>query len=204
MAEASDATGVRLAGPDDAEAVGRILAEGFADDPVLSWLVGGEGRVDKLLPFFEFIGREANIPLGATWLSRDRLGCACWTPPDPEPWPPERSGRFGALLAAERWDGDDFERLGVLNAVMDEHHPRVPHWYLGSIATVPAGRGRGLGTTLLGAGLEVVDRDGLPAYLESSNPRNVSLYERHGFAVTERVDLPDGPPLTLMWRQARR
>ena len=198
----SDATGVRLAEAGDADVVASILAQGFADDPVLSWMVGGVGRDDKLLPFFDFIIREANIPLGATWITREATGCACWTPPGGDDWPRERSDRFGEVLR-KLWDGADFERLGALNAVMEEHRPSEPHWYLGSIAAMPAARGQGVGRRLLAAGLAVTDRDGLPAYLESSNPRNVSIYERHGFEVTERVDLPEGPPLTLMWRTAR-
>lgn len=45
--------------------------------------------------------------------------------------------------------------------------------------------------------------DHSPAYLESTNPRNVSLYERHGFAVTGSIDLPGGPSLSAMWRDPR-
>jgi ribosomal protein S18 acetylase RimI-like enzyme len=42
----------------------------------------------------------------------------------------------------------------------------------------------------------------MPCYLESSNPRNVPLYERHGFEVTAEHWLPDGPVMTYMWRPA--
>jgi len=37
--------------------------------------------------------------------------------------------------------------------------------------------------------------------LESSNPRNIRLYERHGFRVTRVLDLPGGAPTaTAMWK----
>jgi hypothetical protein len=39
------------------------------------------------------------------------------------------------------------------------------------------------------------------AYLECSKESNVDFYARHGFAVTERIVLPEGPPLWLMWRE---
>ena len=29
----------------------------------------------------------------------------------------------------------------------------------------------------------------------------VAFYERHGFHVQSRVDLPDGPPVWTMWRE---
>ena len=49
--------------------------------------------------------------------------------------------------------------------------------------------------------LDDADADGWPCYLESSNPRNVSLYLRHGFVETGELPLPDGPSLTQMWRE---
>jgi ribosomal protein S18 acetylase RimI-like enzyme len=43
----------------------------------------------------------------------------------------------------------------------------------------------------------------MPAYLESSNPRNMSLYRRHGFEQVGELPLPDGPALYPMWRTPR-
>jgi hypothetical protein len=50
--------------------------------------------------------------------------------------------------------------------------------------------------------LSQVDSAGLPAYLESSNERNLSLYQRHGFDVVgEHLALGRGPTIWRMWRQ---
>ena len=51
--------------------------------------------------------------------------------------------------------------------------------------------------------LEIVDADHLPAYLESPNPRNVSLYERHGFRLTGEAQAGACPPVVFMARDAR-
>lgn len=83
------------------------------------------------------------------------------------------------------------------------NHPSDRHWYLGLIATEPQLQGRGSGAALLTHSLQLVDMDHSPAYLESTNPRNVSLYERHGFAVTGSIDLLGGPSLSAMWRDPR-
>ncbi len=37
------------------------------------------------------------------------------------------------------------------------------------------------------------DRDGVPAYLESSKERNVDFYSRFGFRVKQEVRIPGGP-----------
>jgi ribosomal protein S18 acetylase RimI-like enzyme len=193
-------TEVRVAGIDDAPEVGRILAAGFGDDPVLTWVFREPARADKLAVLFGFLAREALVPLGATYVL-DRC-CAAWTPPGTPDWPPGRGERFAAELAPVCADAD-LERMGVLDRAMQAAHPSEPLWYLGVIATEPAARGRGLGAEVLRDSLQVVDEAHLPAYLESTNPRNVSLYERHGFVETGRIHLPDGPSLTTMWREPR-
>jgi GNAT superfamily N-acetyltransferase len=69
----------------------------------------------------------------------------------------------------------------------DAAHPRhEPHYYLSLLGTHPAHTGRGLGMGLARI-LQHIDEEGLPAYLESSNPANNHRYERHGFAKNRRV-----------------
>jgi ribosomal protein S18 acetylase RimI-like enzyme len=190
---------VRLATDDDAVEVGRVLAEGFSDDPVMTWVFADPNGREKLDVFFGFLAREAFIPLGATYVAPGSN--VVWTPPGAPDWPSERGERFNALLEGV-CSAVDLERLGILGAAMREHHPEGELWYLSAVATVIESRGQGRGTALLGASLERVDSARLPAYLESTNPRNVSLYERHGFRTTGVVQLPGGPSLTTMWRDA--
>jgi GNAT superfamily N-acetyltransferase len=49
-----------------------------------------------------------------------------------------------------------------------------PHWYLPLIGVDPAHQGKGHGDALMAYALQQCDRDHLPAYLESTNPRNIS------------------------------
>lgn len=190
----------RIAGGSDAAEVGRVLAAGFADDPVLTWVFEQPGRPAKAAAFFGFLAREALVPLGATYLLPG--SCAAWVPPGTPSWPPDRVERFGAELG-QVCTADEFARLGVLDDATREHHPPDPLWYLWFIGTVPAAQGQGRGAALLRRSLAVVDEARLPAYLESSNPRNVSLYQRHGFESVGLIEVPDGPTLTKMWRQPR-
>ena len=191
---------IRTATASDAETVGRVLAEGFGEDPVLGWVFEQPERAAKLHAFFGFLAHHALVPLGATFVGDG--ACAAWTPPDAAPWPEERGTRFEAVLAEHCTPGD-LERLQALDAAQAAFHPSEPHWYLGVTAVEPEHQGRGLGSAVLTHSLEVVDAARLPAYLESTNPRNVSFYERHGFAVIRAIPVSGGPDLTAMRRAAR-
>ncbi len=65
-----------------------------------------------------------------------------------------------------------------------------PHFYLFSIGVSPELQGRGLGTGLLRMGLDRARAGNLPCYLETSQPRNLPLYEKHGFRVIRDGRLP--------------
>jgi GNAT superfamily N-acetyltransferase len=65
-------------------------------------------------------------------------------------------------------------------------------------------QGQGLGTQMLQEVLARADTDGVPAYLESSNERNLPLYERNGFRVIGELQaLGHGPTIWRMWREPR-
>ena len=83
---------------------------------------------------------------------------------------------------------------------MDEYHPNDPCWYLPLIGVDPAHQGIGLGTDLMKHALQRCDEDGLPSYLESTNPRNIPLYERHGFETMGVIQFGSSRPVTPMIR----
>ena len=97
---------------------------------------------------------------------------------------------------AEVWDL--LERFGAA-------HPRdVPHYYLSLLGTRDEHRGRGLGLALLEENLARIDAEHMPAYLESSNPKNNHRYEAVGFVSVASFQAPGGGPVvTGMWRDSR-
>jgi GNAT superfamily N-acetyltransferase len=76
-------------------------------------------------------------------------------------------------------------------------------WYLPWLGVDRSAQGQGLGARLLSETLGRVDDTHLPAYLESPNPRNVSLYSRHGFETVATIQIGECPIMTCMLRQAR-
>jgi ribosomal protein S18 acetylase RimI-like enzyme len=86
---------------------------------------------------------------------------------------------------------------------MEKNHPHVRHFYLALIAVSPEYHGIGLGSRLLKATLKQIDLAGLGAYVESSNPKNATFYERNGFVALKNIAPAGAPSLIAMWRNAK-
>ena len=84
---------------------------------------------------------------------------------------------------------------------MGKYHPEEPHWYLPLIGVDPLHQGRGYGSALMKHALQRCDQENKLAYLESSNPRNLSLYIRHGFEIIGTIRVADSPPMIPMLRK---
>lgn len=66
----------------------------------------------------------------------------------------------------------------------------------------PAVASTGIGGSLVRAGLERADADGLPCYLETVNPKNVPFYQKLGFDVI--VDTVDPTSDLRLWTFLRQ
>ena len=75
------------------------------------------------------------------------------------------------------------------------------HWHLLAVGVSAKARGRGHGQDLIAAGMYRAAADGVPVHLETTNPNNLSFYERLGFDTTAVIDLPGGGPRRWLMRQ---
>jgi GNAT superfamily N-acetyltransferase len=194
---------VRAATIDDAEVLARVAAAGFYDDPVMRWVMPDDtARLAQLTFVFGGLVRDM-LPVGGTVHVNDGASAAFWRAPDYEHGRTAAdrvdSAEAGAALAS-RFSPDELTRLGILGESMMAAHPHEPHWYLNVVSTLPERQGEGLGAAVLQPVLATCDAEGVSAYLESSNPRNMTLYRRLGFVETGEIQLPDGPSLYQMWR----
>jgi GNAT superfamily N-acetyltransferase len=194
-------TGVRKATSADLPQVSASLAAAFADDPVMLHVLPGiaDGQLRKLVGLMR-IEAHSGLRHDSVWTTEDGSASAIWKPPGK--W---KIGGMELVRQAPRTVAILRSRvlvaLGVLGAIERKHPIDPPHWHLAVLGTEPAAQGKGRGSAVLQPVLEHCDRAGEPAYLESSKEANVPFYERHGFRVTERLDLPKGgPSLWLMWR----
>ncbi len=190
---------VRQAGTADIEKVAEILADGFYDDPPMTYSFNG---VHAIRPMMRLLAQRVYMPKGFVSISEDKDGAAMWLPPGaPSPFDVLTMGlssivlvRHGGLTAVTR--SLKFAK------VMDRLHPHEPHYYLFAIATTQAARGKGVGGAVLKDGLARADQDGAITYLENSKEDNLGFYQAHGFEVVEEVRPdPNGPPLWPMIRK---
>jgi ribosomal protein S18 acetylase RimI-like enzyme len=177
-------------------AIATVVAA-FAADPVERWLWPEADRYQRCFPdFVEAFGGRA-FAHGTAWGLGEFSAVALWLAPDVESDEEAVVGVLGETVAREKHD-DLFSTVEQMALA----HPTYPHWYLPWLAVEPALQGRGLGGRLLEHGLEIVDADRLPAFLETPNPRTVPLYERHGFEVIATPQAGSCPPMTSMLRAA--
>lgn len=173
----------------------KTLVLGFAGDPVARWIWPEPERYLEVMPrFAEAFGGRA-FETETAYVADGGHAVALWLPPGVDPDGETMEAILGEGLRPEI--ADDIE--GFLEG-MATHHPHEAHWYLPLIAADPGWINRGLGAALMMHALEKCDRDGLPAYLESSNPRNISLYERHGFKIVGEIQSGSSPVMTPMLR----
>jgi GNAT superfamily N-acetyltransferase len=198
------AQAVRAARRDEAALLGEVLADAFADDPVFAWLIPPQlrGRDNRMRTFFTSMSRGYLRRGKPCYLTGDDSAAALWAAPGAWTMP------LSQVILEAAPTGLAFRCrlfLALRTQVQIEHlhaGQSPPHWYLGYLGARRGRQGQGLGTQLLREVLACADTDGVPAYLESSNERNLPLYERNGFRVIGDLRaLGHGPTIWRMWRE---
>jgi GNAT superfamily N-acetyltransferase len=196
--------GLRVAAIDDLPAVTAAIATAFLTDPVWGPYSFPDERL-RLAQVTAWWEPQLRETMRFPWtLVTD--GCeavSVWIPPGQPELTAEGERQLAVLT--ERLLGADQAAvvLDAFAALEDAHPHDPPHFYLSLLATHRDHRGHGLGMGLLAQGLELIDAQGMPAYLESTNPDNNPRYQRHGFEQAGRVVLANGHVITTMWREPR-
>jgi ribosomal protein S18 acetylase RimI-like enzyme len=184
--------------PADEQLAADIIVLAFAADPVSRWTwPDPRTYLAAMRRMVRAFGGKA-FALGSADCVGDYAGAALWLPPGTEPDQEAMGEIMQSTLTPEQ-----LEKVMAVFRQMADYHPHEPHWYLPLIGVDPAQQGKGLGDALMAHALARCDQDRTPAYLESSNPRNISLYRRHGFEVLGEIRAGASPPIVPMLRRAR-
>tara|TARA_Y100000588_G_scaffold273516_1_gene289382 strand:+ start:2446 stop:3030 length:585 start_codon:yes stop_codon:yes gene_type:complete len=192
------ALGVRTTTVDDEIHVVDTVVLAFSGDPFVRWFYpGGHDYLVNMPEFTRAFGGNAFNSDGA-FCTDDYVGAALWFRPGIHP----DEEAVGAVVERSVSKSVQEELFAVLEQ-MSQYHPDEPHWYLPIIGVDPGFQDKGYGSALMAHVLQRVDEGHVPAYLESSNPRNISLYKRHGFEVLATIQEGTSPPVVPMLRSAR-
>jgi len=184
-------------GCDQEQAVAVIMLA-FATDPMARWIYPDPHQYLRHFPDVIRLFAGNAFEHGTGYMVDDFSGAALWLPPNVHPREPETTKLLQQTVPKE----NQKDVFAVLEA-MGSHHPSEPHWYLPMIGVDPMQQGKGYGSVLIQHSLVACDRENKRAYLETSNPRNVPLYERYGFELLETIQVGPSPPVFLMLRQPR-
>lgn len=190
---------VRPVRDDDVDPLAATLARAFHDDPVTRWVYPADRRRPLYAGrFFRWqlrrLGRQ-----DVSWTTAGHDGAALWALPGR--W--REDGRESLALLRQTLPGVLPRLPRVLRGLgqVEARHPSERHLYLAVLGVDPDLQGTGVGSRLIRPGLDLCDREALPAYLETGRERNLAFYGRHGFRVLDELRLPNGPRVWFLWRE---
>ncbi len=175
-----------------------VLVRANWEDPAARWVWPDSQQFLTHFPsFVRAFGGKA-FAHGSAYYVDGYVGAALWLPPDVHP---DEEALIALLqrTVSEQIQKDFFpvfEQMG-------RYHPSEPHWYLPLMGVDPSQQSKGFGSALLQHTLIQFDRDNKIAYLESSNPRNISLYKRHGFELLGSIQIGTSPSIAPMLRRPK-
>jgi ribosomal protein S18 acetylase RimI-like enzyme len=189
---------VTTVAPADAERAVAVIVLAFGGDPATRWTYPDPHDYVTHFPAIVRAFGGGAFAAGTAHRVGQFAGAALWLPPGVHPDDAAMGTTLERSVPAAR-----LREFAAVFERMRSHHPREPHWYLPLIGVDPAHQNQGHGSALLRHALAQCDREGVPAYLESSNPANISLYERHGFVVLDTIQVGSSPSISPMLRTPR-
>jgi ribosomal protein S18 acetylase RimI-like enzyme len=182
----------------DIERCLEVLTLAFENDPPSRWLWPDRQQYLDAFPRFARAFGGGAIDRQTAYCHEGFAGVALWLPPG------AAADEDALVRVIRETAGEDrTEQALSLFEQMGGYHPGGPHWHLPLIGVDPASQGRGVGSALLRHMLDQCDRQKELAYLEATSPRNVALYQRHGFEALGRVHVADSPAIVPMLRRPR-
>jgi ribosomal protein S18 acetylase RimI-like enzyme len=169
------------------------FARAFQHDPLFGYLIPDDSRRPQLSTRAFTALLRFGLHGGETYATSCNVeAAAIWFPPDTHPsfLALVRSAGLVATLSLGPGMLLRFWKYQQHSDRLRRQHAPFRHWWLQLLGVDPNHQGKGLATALLEPMLQRFDRDKMPCCLETMNEKNVSLYERFGFRVVARGELP--------------
>lgn len=184
--------------------MGHSVAEALHNAPDYKVILEGRtNRVKALSWFFGTFAARLAMRYGKIFSTEDGRGGALAFAPNKSPSFPALIGA-GALCLPLYFGIRGAWRALVVGMHLERNRldlAKKPHWYLLALGVTPEQQGQGIGDALLSEVIYRADTDEIPCYLEVFEESLVALYERKGFTVLKKSNLPYGLTLWCMMRK---
>jgi hypothetical protein len=181
--------------PSELETAARILAAGYAKDPVHIWAMPNAAtRLADAAVFFTLFLRWMRPHSWDVFATADRSAVLVTSLVRQGKSPYPDGVRYLPRLVRTKSPVNDYFQW------IETFRPKVDHQYfefLGALPNAP----RGTGFFLVANVLKMFDREGLPVWTWSSNPLNLPFFRRQGFEIGAELRRDAStPPVTSIWR----
>lgn len=169
-----------------------LLCAAFHTEPPMSNLFAGGRRESQTKEFVRCACAYA-LDSGEAYTTNTRQGVALWLTPGKTTISLRTMARTGLLLAPFRLGLATLARVMGFMQHTDTMHRQsatTPHYYLLMLGVHPQAQGKGVGKILMNHMLERASQESTPVYLETQSERNLDLYRRFGFHVTNEELVP--------------
>ena len=178
----------------------QALTNAFMKDPLQNYTFPDETERKVRSPAHFTAALNYGQMFGEVYSAPNGVGASIWLKPGETEFTPERSAAAGFTELPYKMGEDAFERFFTALEFAEQFHKEdlpAPHWYTMVLGVDPAFQGQGYGKALLDPILSQAKADGLPVYLETSQPANVSFYQKMGFRVLRELVEPSSS--VTMW-----
>lgn len=170
----------------DKNDVVKILSNSFADNRSVNWVIKKKKNIDKLMSYCFDVCTDSD----GTFISEDRKGALLFDLPNSQ-----KHNKFMELI------NEAFFAITVVGlhrvlkvlkreAYVKKMHPKGEFIYLWFVGVLQDRQQTGVGSKLVKSLIEIAKKEGLPIYLETSNPDNLPFYKKHGFEMFHEWNSP--------------
>lgn len=186
---------MRKATSDDLAGASSTLAMAFEDYAWTNFTIAPDDHLTRIRDVQNLCLKEIALPYGLIVVNDDMSAVAAFTQP-----------AASAKVDPSVWSRIS-ERMGPAPSSSIELDLPAPlkeaSWGLATVGVLPMSQGQGLGSAAIQYGLHSLDSitgTVTAVHLETSDQRNVRLYERLGFRTYAETSVDDGP---MVWSMQR-
>lgn len=185
--------------PEQRDRAMEVIVQAFRNDPLLPYLTRDARCQTRLLNWLARLGIKYGEGYGQVYTTPEVAGVAIWFVPG-RPSPAAASILWEAVWLPLQVGWSCFWRFFRFVGLADRVHRGIisgDHWHLFILVVDPEHQGQGLGSELLRPVLAQADDLGQACYLETTNPKAVPFYRKHGFEIAHHSEL--GPKRPGFW-----